>query len=234
MPTLLLAPSLSPESIALRAAALARGWSVVRSGWRIPEDLDPTTVVIYGGELFSQLASQHLGLIVPAPQLSWLPELPEPLRKRSITLHSRREAGAHPDRAFFKPADDKWFAAGVYANGAALPLADEDDLARAVYVAEVVSFTAEYRVFLAHGVALTGSRYALSGAPAPPTPLPDAVVRMAEQAAAGLPDGAVVDVGEIDGAGLAVVEANPAQESALYGADPDAVLTVLAALFAVT
>lgn len=127
-------------------------------------------MVIYGGELFSPLASQHLGLIVPAPPLSWLPELPEPLRKRPIALHSRREAGAYPDRVFFKPADDKWFAAGVYASGAALPLAAE----------------------------------------------------------------AVVDIGEIAGADLAVVEANPAQKSALYGADPDAVLTVLAALFAVT
>lgn len=233
MPTLLLAPSPSPESIALRAAALVRGWSVVRSGWRLPEDLDPTAVVIYGGELFSQLASQHLGLIVPAPPLSWLPDLPQPLRKRSIKLLSRSEAGEHPERAFFKPADDKWFAAGIYASGAALPGADEADLARPVYVADVVRFTVEYRVFLAHGVALTGSRYALDGAPAAPAPLPDGVAAMAEQAAAGLPDGAVVDIGEIAGAGLAVVEANPAQESAIYGAEPDAVLTVLAALFAV-
>ncbi|MFT5679860.1 MAG: hypothetical protein ACI8RZ_000765 [Myxococcota bacterium] len=233
MPTLLLPPSPSPESIALRAAALARGWSVVRSGWRIPEDLDPTAVVIYGGELFSQLASQHLGLIVPVPQLSWLPDLPEDLRRRRILWLSRAEAGAHPDRAFFKPADDKWFAAGVYPSGAALPEAGEEDLERPVYVSDVVRFTVEYRVFLAHGVALTGSRYAIDGAPAAPALLPEAVRVLAERAAVGLPDGAVVDIGEIAGAGLAVVEANPAQESALYGADPDAVLTVLAALFSV-
>jgi hypothetical protein len=233
-PTLLLAPSPSPESIALRAAALARGWSVVRSGWRLPEGLDPARTVIYGGELFSQLASQHLGLSLPAPPLSWLPGLPESMRKRSIKLLSREEAGAHPGRAFFKPADDKWFAAGVYADGTALPEADADDLRRPVYVADVVRFSVEYRVFLAHGVARAGSRYALDGAPAPPAPLPAAAAALAEQAAGGLPAGAVVDVGEIAGVGLAVVEANPAQESALYGADPDAVLTVLAALFSVT
>ena len=87
-------------------------------------------------------------------------------------------------------------------------------------------------MFLADGVALIGSRYAVDGAPAASTPLPPEVAAVAEQAAAGLPAGAVVDVGEIPGRGLAVVEANPAQESALYGADPDAVLTVLATLCA--
>ena len=230
MPTLLLAPSPSEESVALRTAAIAAGWAVIRPGWRIPEDLDPTSVVPYGGELFSQLAAQQLGLILPAPPLSWLPDLPESLRKRTISLCSREQAGAHVGRAFFKPADDKWFAAGIFAGGAALPECERADLIRPVYVAEVVRFVVEYRVFLADGVALTGSRYAVDGEPASPAPLPDAVVAMAEQAAVGLPAGAAVDIGEIEGRGLAVVEANPVQESALYGADPAAVLTVLAAL----
>jgi len=233
MPTLLLAPSPSPESIAMRAAALNRGWSVIRSGWRLPNDLDPAQTVIYGGELFSQLASQQLGLTVPSPPLSWLPGLPIDLRKRSIQLVSRQQAGAHRDRAFFKPADDKWFLPGVYESGATLPDADEDERSRPVYIAGVVEFTEEFRVFLADEVALTGSRYAANGRPAAPAPLPRVVRIMAEQAAAGLPAGAVVDVGEIAGQGFAVIEANPAQESALYGADPDAVLTVLAALFSI-
>jgi hypothetical protein len=82
-------------------------------------------------------------------------------------------------------------------------------------------------------------RYAVGGQPSDDDPAATAeAVRFGEQvlAAAGhaLPPGVVMDVGEIEGRGWAVVELNPAAESALYHAPAAAMLPVLTAAYGVS
>ena len=101
-----------------------------------------------------------------------------------------------------------------------------------VYVAEPVHFAQEWRLFVAEGRIFAASRYAVDGRPAAPTEEGRADAEafgrqvLASAAGASLPPVAL-DVGWIEGRGWAVVELNPAAESALYGADPGAVLEVL-------
>ena len=53
MPTLILSPRYSNDSIKPRSAAIALGWDVIRlASWRCPEDFDPkaATIEIEGRE----------------------------------------------------------------------------------------------------------------------------------------------------------------------------------------
>jgi hypothetical protein len=235
MPTLILSPRYTADSIALRAAALDRGWEVLRlPSWRPPEGLSAAGAVPYGEPLFCALVAEALGLALLEPPLDWLSKIPRALTSREVRFSSLGEARALEGPRFIKPADDKCFPAAVYPSGAALPAPGPLPEETPVLISEPVSFAAEYRCFVRDGRVRALSRYAVDGAPAPGEEAPgeevDAAGAFAAAVLAGapFPPAAALDVGRLSGGGFAVVEANPATSSGIYSCDPSAVLEVIA------
>ena len=77
MPTLILSPRYSDDSIKLRRAAVALGWDVMRlASWRCPEDFEPEEPVLFAEPLFNQAVAEQLGLAVIEPPEDFLVRLP--------------------------------------------------------------------------------------------------------------------------------------------------------------
>jgi hypothetical protein len=78
MPTLILTPRYTEDSIALWQAGVQRGWDVERlQGWRIPEWLAEKEVVFYGEPLLASAVSQSLNVAPLEPPFDWLARLPD-------------------------------------------------------------------------------------------------------------------------------------------------------------
>jgi hypothetical protein len=114
----------------------------------------------------------------------------------------------------------------VYTDGTRLPGADAVDPDTLVLVAEIVSFTAEFRLHVLDGTMHASSQYAAHGRlrvgplPAEVVPAPAALIGDVVET---LPSAIVVDVGLLDGR-LVVIEANGAWASGIYMSDVDAAL----------
>jgi hypothetical protein len=240
MPTLILPPRFTSDTIALWQAAVSSGWETERlAGWRPPERLRNADIAIYGEPLFAAAVAQALDRVLMQPPLDWLPRLPVIYLKRGLRLTTLSEARGLADTYFVKPAEDKLFAADVYTTGTDLP--GDEILASdtAVLVAEAVQWTVEYRCFICDGAVAAMSPYWRDGRLALQEdgswPAPDGEASEAEAFITSLladvevyvPPALVVDVGSITGRGWAVVEANPAWAAGLYGCDPVEVLRVL-------
>jgi hypothetical protein len=73
MPTLILSPRYSDDSITLRRAAIALAWDVMRlSSWQCPEDFEPEEPVLFAEPLFNQAVAEQLGLAVIEPPEDFL------------------------------------------------------------------------------------------------------------------------------------------------------------------
>ena len=238
MPTLLLPPRFTSDSIRLWQACVAARWDTLRlDRWRAPEGLDPAETVVYGG-YFIALAND-LGISLLVPPLDWLARLPESLTRRRIRFMTLAEARTLPDRAFYKPSDDKCFLAKVYDRGAQLPPPGElpDDVP--VLISDIVTWELEFRCFILEGKVVTLSPYlrnherletAEGEFPATDSELAAArqfADHVAAAAAPTLPPGVVIDIGLIQNRGWAVIEANQAWGAGIYGCDPAAILPVL-------
>jgi hypothetical protein len=240
LPTLILTPRMTQDTLALEQAALAAGWDVVRlSGWRVPASLRAAAPIVYGEPLFAEVVAAELGLALLQTPPAWLPELPEEYRLRAIrltTLASARQVGGP---IFIKPADQKSFPAQVYASGADLSDAFglEDDTL--TLLSEPVVWDVEYRCVIADRTLLTLSPYWRSGAlaqatdgswPAPPEEFAAVqafVARLLADPQVALPPACMLDAGAIAGRGWAVIEANSVWGAGLYGCEPVLVLRAL-------
>jgi len=235
MTTLLLSSRHTDDNQALWRAAIGRGWSVERvRGVRVPQVSDSEIVIYVEGLLAPSIAgSVQRTLLVPADD--WLVTLPSEYTKRQVRLSTLGEARTLTAAMFVKPPNEKLFEAKVYASGADLPDAFEDELP--VLVAEPVGWDVEFRCFTLDGKVRTLSPYLRNGRHAE---LDDysasdddlnAARQFVEQILADpsvkTPRAVVVDVGVIAGKGWAVVEANAAWGSGIYGCDPDVVLDVI-------
>ncbi len=238
MSTLVLPPRFSPDTIALGQAAERAGWSVERlSSWRVPESLRGEDVTLYGEPLFAAVVADDLGLVLLEPPFDWLLTLPVEYRRREIRMATLREARQLRQPAFVKPADDKCFLAGVFASGGQLPGDDVLPRGIAVLIAEPVRWEAEFRCFVLEKAIVALSPYLRRGelAQSPEGIWEDDRTEQARLFAANvisndsvvLPPAVVVDVGFIEERGWAVVEANAAWGSGIYGCDPAAVLRVV-------
>lgn len=197
--------------------------------------MDEDEIVLYVESLYAPTIAESLGLSLPEPEEDWLTRLPIEFTKRTIEITTLGAARSLDSAAFVKPPNDKSFAAQVYASGADLPEAYADDMS--VLIAAPVSWEVEFRCFLLDGEVRALSPYLRAGALArldgftASSDELDAARTLAERvvdvAPKGLPKAVVVDVGRISGAGWAVVEANAAWGSGIYGCDPDAVLDVV-------
>lgn len=240
MPTLLLSPRYTPDSIALWHAAIDAGWDVQRlNGWRPPEDLSVEDPVFSDEPLLALMVAERLQTALIEPTLDWLTRLPARYLRRLVRFVSLADARSLPGPVFIKPADDKCFPARVYESGAALPplphlLPDTPTLA-----SDPVHFSVEYRCFVAdrklHAISpyvrggdiarnAEGEWVALPGEVEAATAF---VTELLADEGAPIPPASVIDVGLIEGQGWAVVESNPAWGAGICGCDPAQVLAVL-------
>lgn len=238
MPTLILSPRYSDDSIKLRRAAIALGWDVMRlASWRCPDDFEPEEPVLFAEPLFNAAVADQLGLKVVEPPEDFLTRLPEPYVKRRVRLMTAAEARTLPGPVFLKPPNRKTFPARVYVSGSALPDMPDDD---PVLVSEPVEWDAEFRFFIRNRHVCAWSPYWLSGAlarnsdewivnPNMVARARNLVDRLLADSEAGLPVAFVLDAGVIRDVGAAVVEANQASGAGIYGCDPRDVLDVLRA-----
>ncbi len=240
MPTLLLSPIFTEDSIALYGAALEAGWDVERLfGWRIPERVIGADVALYGEGLFAEFVAEALDLALLEPPFGWLTSVPAEHLRRTVRYLTLVEAVRVPGPAFFKPADEKCFPASVYPSGAAIPAVEGLPPETPVLVAEPVAWEVEYRCFVLDREVVAFSPYLRAGVlarsesgewPASASELDEAAgyarTVLADRSME-VPPAFVLDVGVISGQGWAVVEANPAFAAGIYGCDPGAVLPVL-------
>ncbi|WP_425246269.1 ATP-grasp domain-containing protein [Streptomyces sp. NEAU-NA10] len=232
--TLFLSPRVTATGHALADAARRRGAHVeTLRDWRVPEQWRRAAgASLYAGPLFADAVARELGVgLLEAPE-DWLARLPHELTLRDVEFTTIAEARLLRRPAFMKPPNDKSFPARVYADGSGLPGPDAVEGTEPVLVSDIVTFAVEYRLFVLDGEVRTGSRYAARGdldvAPLAEDPRRAEVLRFAERlAGTGLPSAVVVDVGLVDGAGWAVVEANAAWASGHYACDTDAALDVV-------
>ncbi|NUU22298.1 MAG: ATP-grasp domain-containing protein [Streptomycetaceae bacterium] len=233
---LVLAPRSTETDRQLAVAAYRRGLRVERAHtWRPPDGSRAGAAHLYAGPLFADAVARELGLgLLEAPD-DWLARLPRELTGRTVEVATLAEAWRLRRPAFVKPPTDKSFPARVYRDGTQLPGPDAADADTRVLVADVVRFRVEFRLFVLDGRVAAASCYAVDGdlavAPAadcPQWPAAEAFAReVLAVSARDLPGAVVVDVGLLDGAGWAVVEANAAWASGGYACDDDAVLDVV-------
>jgi hypothetical protein len=239
MKTLILPPKYSSETILVGKAARAAGWEVIRlTSWQVPDELRGKDIVIYGEPLFAARLEDVLGIQFPNPPDDWLLRLPPDMLRREVRAMTLFEARKLTERWFVKPANYKIFAAGVFGSGAELPNEEQAPGEDMCLVAEVVQWESEFRFFMRDGKVTTGSVYFRNGQTAEKDGewLSESeeyreALDLAERAYAAtkdhLPAGVVIDTGYITGKGWAVIEANPAWGSGLYGSDPSRVLDVI-------
>ncbi|MFC7220880.1 ATP-grasp domain-containing protein [Streptomyces polyrhachis] len=196
----------------------------------------------YGGPVAGARLAGRLGFALLEPTDGWLAELPEEFTGRRVRAGTIADAWAIDRPMFVKPPRDKSFPADVYTDGSRLPSAL--DPTTPVLLSEVVTFAAEYRLFLLDGQIAAASRYAVFGR-LDPRPLgtdradrataaqiTEFAARLTAAAGHTLPSAVVVDIGQLldpyrPGHRWAVVEANMAWFSHAYAADPARVLDVV-------
>ncbi|XSG76297.1 ATP-grasp domain-containing protein [Herpetosiphon llansteffanensis] len=234
-PTLVLSPRYTPDSQALWRAAIQRGWHVQRlTHWTEPPPVPINTpVVLYLEGGFAHTIAESLGLNLPEPPDTWLPQLPIEYRQRQIQLTTIAAAQALLP-AFVKPPNDKRFPAKVYLSPAELPVEAAD---LPVLMAEVVVWEKEFRCFVLDRQLRTASLYARYAAPQDQADfastaeehadLEQFLQRLFDDELIELPRAVVIDVGVIAGRGWAVVELNAAWGAGIYGCDPMQVLEVV-------
>ena len=239
MPTLILPPRYTDDSIALWRAAMAMGWTTMRlQGWRITPDSSIDEPVPYGEPLFVAAVAEQLGLAALEPPFDFLAHLPECFRRREVRFGHGGDIASYRFPAFMKPADDKCFPAVVYQASAELGRFTIPDATPLLW-SEPVSWDVEFRCFIADRRCLTLSTYACKGTlalandgswPCSDTELSAAnsfLQELLSCADVALPPAVVIDLGLIAGRGWAVVEANPCWGAGIYGCDPQQVLKAL-------
>jgi ATP-grasp domain, R2K clade family 2 len=236
MPTLILSPRYSDDSITLRRAAIALGWDVMRlASWRCPEDFEPEEPVLHGEPLFNTAVAEQLGLSVIEPTDDFLVRLPREYVGRDVRLLTAAQARTLSGPVFLKPPNQKTFPVRVYARGTELPEMPADD---PVLASQPVEWVAEFRFFVRDRRVWACSPYWLNGALARSgdewvvdsdllAATTNLVNRLLGDPRVEIPAALVVDAGVIRDIGPAIVEANAASGSGIYGCDPRDILEVL-------
>lgn len=198
-------------------------------------EIDDDEIVIYVESLFASTIAGMISRRLPDLPEDWLVQLPQKLRHREVKLTTLKEARNLDGPIFVKPPNDKSFAAQVYDSGGSLPLEFDNDMP--VLVADPVKWLSEYRCFCLNGKVETLSPYFRSGTLAKQTNYEatgselEEAKQFAERVLASMqkftPRAVVIDVGQIVDRGWAVVEANAAWGSGIYGCDPSHVLDVI-------
>lgn len=239
--TLITSPRITPDANALMQAAKEVGQPTIRlSSFRPTPEVENIPIAIYGESLFAIILSSALNHRIIEPTLDWLTNLPQHYTQREIIHMTMGEARQIQTPRFVKNSDGmKAFEAKVYASGDDLPSSEfyPDDYE--VLVSEPVHWEVEYRCFIMEHSIKTMAIYLKDGELAKSTEgewLHDEIESAEAKAfcetlladdSAPIPPACVIDVGRIHGRGWAVVEANPAYGSGIYGCDPRKALEVV-------
>lgn len=232
---LILTPNQKEDVITLRKTAEALNYDVFVSlpGWRLPTSIKGRMGIVYGEALFCEVISQQMGWSLLSNSQSWLTKLPEKYTSRKIYFTDMVGARKETEKKFFKPADMKSFEAKVYDSGKELnqnSVLDEIP----VLVSDEMNFTSEYRCFVKNRQVVTACCYSFKkdiNKKEHHLRNNDAVIGfvndMLKDETIECAPGAVIDVGRFKKDTYAVIEANPAWASGLYGCELVAVLDVL-------
>lgn len=236
LPTLILSPRRTRDIDALEQAATSAGWRTRRlASWSPPLDLRGTRVAVYGEPLLCALLAQELDLRLIEPTFDWLARLPHAWLQRDMAFTTLGQARETTEQRFVKRCDDKCFVARVYEPGEVTDLPETIGDSTPVLVSEPVVWDSEFRAFVLEGRITTMSTYAergelvLRAVSDGGSRARDAVEFVERFLGSGitLPPACALDVGQIEGRGWAVVEANTAWGSGIYACDPERVLEVL-------
>lgn len=240
MPTLILPPRYTEDSISLWRTAKELGWRVERlHSWRVPSNIIDSTIVIYGEFLFAAIVSESLEIMLIEPTFDWLVNLPLKYLKRQIQYKTLSQLEKIEEKIFIKPADDKCFRAKIYESGEIIPSIDLLPNNTPILISEVVDWMSEFRSFIIDRQLATISVYARNGKTAQDNEgnwfaskdeIMEAkafVENFLADPEVALPPSIVVDIGFIADRGWAIVEANPSWGSGIYGCDPYEVLKVI-------
>lgn len=242
MPTLVVDSMEQKDSRALAGAAQLAGWTILT----IPQTdairrQSPMDLVLHGPPAALIELGKTLEMALLEPPLDWLAELPARYLGRQIQRATVEQARSIQRPVFVKTLDParKWFDAGVFPGGWALPCGRGFPESTAVLVAEPVRWLVEYRCFVLENRIACFSPYARQGRWMRkgdarwviPTEENRQLHRLGESLLGSLrgktPPAWTLDVGCIEGKGWAVIEANPVWSSGIYQCDPTAILPVL-------
>lgn len=235
MTTLVLSSRHSEDNQILWREAIRRDWSIVRArGIRVPEIQD-AEIVIYAESLFAPTIADCFNRTLLTPPEDWLVQLPWEYTKRSIELMRLGEARVIRRPAFIKPPNDKLFEARVYRTGEELPVDFDEELS--VLVSTPVEWAVEFRCFCLDGQIETVSPYLRDGKLSCLSHFESSSLEVAAvhsftadvlaASKSSLPRACVVDIGLLQSGKWAVVEANAAWGSGLYGCNPSQALNVI-------
>lgn len=237
---LILSPRYTPDSINLRRSALVMNWQVDRlQNYRIASNYETANITLYGEALFTTIIAEQLEYTLLEAPADWLGKLPQQYLQRDLQFSTLKESRNINKPTFIKPAEGKSFQAQVYQSSDDLPSADTQADDMPVYVSEPVKWEIEFRCFVLEREIATLSIYSRNGLLAEnedgewlaseqefeeTKKFIEAILKDENVA---MPPAYVLDVGRISGRGWAIVEANPAWASGIYGCDPVAILSVL-------
>jgi len=219
VPTVLLSPRGTMDSNDVWRACLRRpGWDSHRAiRHRLPDPV-PDVMCAYGENYFCDIVAERGGLALLDPWDSWLPSLSYDYLKRRVDFCVARELRGFKERAFFKPANDKVFTAGVYERGSDVPVRHISPDCPCL-VSEVVDFDVEVRLHFLDGAVQACQQYRLYGDREEDEVHEEAKLFAREVMSREyerLPSSVVLDVGFVRERGWAVVEANPLYSSGIY------------------
>ncbi|MER8029827.1 ATP-grasp domain-containing protein [Streptomyces bauhiniae] len=189
----------------------------------------------YGGPAFAARVADDLEVALLEPSDDWLATLPYEYTGRHIAMSTLSEARRLSRPAFVKPPREKSFPAAVYATGDDLPPGPDAP----VLISDVVTWAAEFRLYILDGEIRTGSQYTtfghLDAEPLEGHPHESAAREFTNALLTThgetLPTAVVLDIGLLatpaHPTNWAVVEANMAWFSNCYAATPDRALDVV-------
>ncbi|MEZ4667070.1 MAG: ATP-grasp domain-containing protein [Anaerolineae bacterium] len=241
MPTLLLSSRGTVDSIQLRHAAIALGWSVDRllEVEQINTYIGKSSIATFGEAVFARVVAKALRLHLLQPPLNWITQLPASYLQRRLTYTTLAEAWKQTVPSFIKPAGEKSFAAKIHATGTELAYESVLSEATPVFVVEPVKWEIEFRCFVLEGKPTAISVYKRNGELARDDSgnwnASDIELRQTEEFCIKVlsdmrgtsPPAFVLDIGVIENVGWAVIETNPAWASGIYGCNPFNILPVL-------
>lgn len=237
MKTLVLSRFDTRDSILMQEAALQSGWQVDRISRDLLCPHIEGQVAAYGDGLTARLVAEKHGLTLLAAAPDWLLTLPQGYVHRRIEATRYKDLRVSSEPRFIKCSDTKWFYPGVFVNELPNPAEDmpEDEI---VLVQEPVKWLYEFRYFILDREVRTSCQYKLIGQPSS-GPGGNWITQPWNENEARsflnrflvedieMPEATVIDIGMIEGRGMAVIEANPAYASGIYDCNPRQVLEVV-------
>ncbi len=238
MTTLILEKYYSHESNHLWAASVQLGWDVVRDAAFVPVNLEGN-LVFYGSSYRMDEVAKELGYRLISPDLDWLCHIPEEYLGRKVSAMTWGEAKESKAPGFYKPANDKWFKAGIYDAGTKIEACSEQVAEHEIVIwSEPVKFLKEYRFFIKEREVMTGCLYAIDGKLSRTSDgyiideegYPVALAMMREicnDERVKMPESLVIDIGVLDTGEWVIVEANCSYAAGIYACEPKGVLLTL-------